>query len=162
MIYLGTLIVVKDIERSKRFYCDLFGLTVVSDFGANVSLSGGISLQTAGSWTKFINKRDDEILFGNNATELYFEDDDIDSFVKRLDDRGDVRSVHGTIEFPWGQRVIRFYDPDMHIIEVGENMDIVVKRFIDSGMNVKETAVRMNVPEDYVISAMARLKDRRP
>ena len=160
MIHLGTLIVVKDIGNSKKFYCDLFGLTVMSDFGANISLSGGISLQTADSWKMFINKKDDEIVFGNNASELYFEDDDLDSFVKKLENYGNVRYVHGVVEFPWGQRVIRFYDPDMHIIEVGENLDMVVKRFVDSGMSLEETAARMGVPEVYVSSALARLEGR--
>ena len=160
MIHLGTLIVVKDIGNSKKFYCDLFGLTVMSDFGANISLSGGISLQTADSWKMFINKKDDEIVFGNNASELYFEDDDLDSFVKKLENYGNVRYVHGVVEFPWGQRVIRFYDPDMHIIEVGENLDIVVKRFVDWGMSLEETAARMGVPEVYVSSALARLEGR--
>lgn len=36
-------------------------------------------------------------------------------------------------------------DFDGHIIEVGENMKIVVKRFLDSGMSLEETSRRMDV-----------------
>ena len=53
-------------------------------------------------------------------------------------------------EHAWGQRVVRFYDPDRHIIEVGENMKTVCKRFIDSGMTPEQTAERMDVPIEYV------------
>jgi hypothetical protein len=32
-----------------------------------------------------------------------------------------VEYVHPLREQPWRQRVVRFYDPDHHIIEVGES-----------------------------------------
>ena len=38
-----------------------------------------------------------------------------------------------------------FYDLDGHIIEVGENMKMVVRRFIHSGMSMEETSRRMDV-----------------
>jgi len=50
MKYAGTLIAVKDMEISKRFYHDVLGLDVAADFGANVMLDGGIFLQTLDSW----------------------------------------------------------------------------------------------------------------
>lgn len=57
-------------------------------------------------------------------------------------------------EHRWGQRVVRFYDPDLHIIEVGEKMGTVCRRFLDGGMTVKEVAVRMDVPADFVTSCV--------
>lgn len=45
-----------------------------------------------------------------------------------------------------GQRVVRFYDPDYHIIEVGENMKAVCKRFSDEGLTVGEIPERMGIP----------------
>ena len=47
-------------------------------------------------------------------------------------------------EHSWGQRVIRFYDPDGHIIEVGEDMKMVIKRFLASGMTMEEISVKMD------------------
>jgi len=44
----------------------------------------------------------------------------------------------------------RFYDPDGHIIEVGEDMAVVVKRFAGQGMAVEQIAERMDVPCGYV------------
>jgi len=150
MRYTATLLAVRDMERSKRFYYEVLGLEVVADFGANVTLTGGIALQTVDTWAGFLNRANDEIVFKNNAAELYFEEDQIDEFAARLAATPGIAYVHPLLEHPWGQRVVRFYDPDGHIIEVGENIAIVVRRFLDSGLSVKETAVRMDVPEDYV------------
>lgn len=52
----------------------------------------------------------------------------------------DVTNIHS-----WGQRVIRFYDLDGHIIEVGESMKMVIKRFLASGMTMEEVSVKMDV-----------------
>lgn len=60
--------------------------------------------------------------------ELYFEKDDFDSFIIRLEQRSDIQYIgDGVKEAGWGQRCIRFYDLDGHIIEVGESMRMVVK-----------------------------------
>ena len=77
------LIVVKDIEKSKRFYKELFGLEVVADFGENVVLTEGLALQEKNLWETFIEKKAIE---GGNDAELYFEENDIDAFLKKLDD----------------------------------------------------------------------------
>jgi len=152
MKYTCTLIAVRNIEKAKQFYHDVLGLEVVADFGANVTMTGGIALQTADTWKSFIHKQDEEIVFGNNACELYFEEDDMDSFVAKLNIMKGIEYIHPLFEHSWGQRVVRFYDLDRHIIEVGENMIIVVKRFIETGLSIEETANRMDVPVDYVRS----------
>ena len=61
MKYKGTLIAVKDIEKSKIFYNSVLGLDVVMDAGANVELTGGVFLQTVDTWVNFIRKSDSEI-----------------------------------------------------------------------------------------------------
>ena len=71
-----TLIAVRDIEKAKQFYMSVLGLEVISDFGANVILTGGVSLQTIETWKNFIRKTEDEIILGSRAYELYFEEDD--------------------------------------------------------------------------------------
>ncbi len=150
MKFLNPVIVVSNLEKSKLFYSEVLGLKVVVDFGANVTLTDGIALQTKDSWSTFIHKQDSEIIFGGNESELYFEEDDFDSFIEKLNGIADINYVHPIIEHGWGQRVIRFYDPDKHIIEVGENMIMVVRRFLNSGLSIEETAIRMDVPVDYV------------
>ena len=154
MKFLNPLIVVSNMEKSKLFYHEVLGLKVIQDLGANVTLTGGIALQTKDSWSTFIHKKDSEIVFGGNESELYFEEDDFDSFIQKLNNMRDINYVHSMVEHSWGQRVVRFYDPDKHIIEVGENMIKVVRRFLDSGLSIEETAIRMDVPLDYVKSCL--------
>lgn len=148
MKFKNPLLVVKDIEKSKEFYKKVLGLDVIMDFGANVTLTGGIALQSEETWKNFINK---DIKFNGNDTEIYFEEDNFDDFLKKLNSIEDINYVHIVKEHSWGQRVIRLYDLDNHIIEVGENMEVVCRRFLDSGMTTEQVARRMDVPLEYVI-----------
>lgn len=150
MKYESTLLCVQDLSGSVAFYRDVLGLAVVEDFGANVTLTGGIALQTLDTWKTFIDVLEGDITFRHRAGELYFEEDDIDAFWQRLRAMGSVQLVHPLKEHPWGQRVVRFYDPDGHIIEVGEAMSAVVRRFLAGGLTVAQTARRMDVSEDFV------------
>ena len=150
MRYTSVLLAVRDMERSRRFYREVLGLEVTADFGANVTLTGGIVLQTADSWAKLLGRAEDEIVFRNHASELYLEEDRIDDFAAKLAAMPGIAYVHPLLEHPWGQRAVRFYDPDGHVIEVGESLAVVVRRFLDSGLSVRDTAARMDVSEDSV------------
>lgn len=147
MKYTSTLIAVKDMDISKKFYHDVLGLDVVADYGANVTLEGGVSLQTLDTWKAFIQT--ENVVFHNNAGELYFEENDIDAFCKKLK-TFEISYVHELFEHEWGQRVVRFYDPDRHIIEVGEPLDIAIFRFTEQGLSEEEIAVRMDIPLEFV------------
>ena len=116
----NVLIVVNDIERSKAFYKDLFGLDVVLDNDGNVILTEGLVLQDAAIWKGFLEK---DIIPRNNAAELYFEEADIESFAGRLEAyQPPIQYVNRLMEHSWGQKVIRLYDPDGNLIEVGTPM----------------------------------------
>jgi catechol 2,3-dioxygenase-like lactoylglutathione lyase family enzyme len=65
------MLVVNDMEKAKIFYKDVLGLRVIMDFGANVTLTGGVALQTKESWKEFIHKDENEISFNGNNSELY-------------------------------------------------------------------------------------------
>lgn len=146
-MYRGTLIAVKDMEESKKFYQEILNMKVVGDFGANVQLEGGLFLQTLATWSSFIDNK--EVSLKHHAGELYFEVSDIDEFYKKLQ-IAKVSYVHPLLEHRWGQRVVRFYDPNYHIIEVAEDITKVIKRFYHSGMSVKQVAERMDVPVAYI------------
>ena len=49
---------------------------------------------------------------------------------------------------------MRFLDPDGHVIEVGEDMKAVCRRFLASGMTQEQTAIRMDVPLKFVKAAL--------
>jgi catechol 2,3-dioxygenase-like lactoylglutathione lyase family enzyme len=114
------LIVVKDIERSRRFYHDLFGLETVLDNDGNMILTDGLVLQEEKYWKEFLKK---EIIPKNNSCELYFEEADMEGFVEKLERYyPTVQYVNRLMTHSWGQKVIRFYDPDGNLIEVGTPM----------------------------------------
>ena len=73
------LIVVNNIEKSRQFYHDLFGLQMILDNDGNMILTEGLVLQ-------------------------------------------EVKYVNRLMTHSWGQKVIRFYDPDGNLIEVGTPM----------------------------------------
>lgn len=141
------MLVVTDINKSLEFYIKVLGLHVIMDFGANKTLTGGLALQTLETQNEFIGT--DNVSFGSNSSEVYFEEDNFDKFADRLK-KYDVEYVHPIKEHSWGQRVVRIYDPDKHIIEVGENIKVVCKRFLDSGMTPEQVAERMDVPMKFV------------
>ncbi|MGN0963045.1 MAG: VOC family protein [Clostridia bacterium] len=153
MKYTGTLIAVTDMGKSKAFYRDVLGLAVTADFGANVTLAGVVVLQTMETWKELIQSN--EITLDNRASELYFEETDMDAFLSHLQNCG-VSYVHPPLEHSWGQRAIRFYDPDRHIIEVGEDITMVVKRFAAQNMTAAQIAERMDVPEDFVRQSLEK------
>lgn len=116
------LIVVEDMERSKRFYRELFGLDVVTDFDGNVILTEGLVLQEKAIWNRLIGK---ESAAGDSDAELYFEERDLDGFLRKLEAYPEpVRYLNPLTKHDWGQRVVRIYDPDGHVIEVGEPADL--------------------------------------
>ena len=138
------MIVVSDIEKSKSFYKDLFGLNVITDFGENVILTEGLVLQEKKVWERYIDK---EVMSHANDAELYFEENHMDAFLEKLEKSVySVEYVNPCMEHDWGQRVIRIYDPDKHIIEVSESMDYVVRRFLKMGMSVEEVAEKTQLP----------------
>ena len=143
----NTLLAVTDMERSLAFYEEVLGLRVIADSGANETLTGGLCLQTLDTWREFLET--DQIAFGGNDGEVCFEEEAFDAFSARLQASA-ISYVHPVKEHRWGQRVVRFYDPDGHIIEVGESMRAVCRRFLEGGMTLEQTARRMDVPVDYV------------
>ena len=147
----NTLLAVTDIDKSVEFYKKVLGLRVIMDFGANKTLTGGLVLQTLETWQTFIGT--ENVAFGSCSSEIYFEEDNFDQFAEKLK-TCDVEYVHPVKEHSWGQRVVRIYDPDKHIIEIGENLKAVCRRFLDSGMTPEQVAVRMDVPMKFVNACM--------
>ena len=120
------LIVVDNIEESIRFYNELFGLNVISRQEGNVIMSEGLVLQDAGIWQESMQI---QTIPYNNRTELYFEDNDIEGVVKKLElGKYEVRYATALIELDGGQKLVRFYDQSGNLIEVRTPWDKFVNR----------------------------------
>jgi len=136
------LISVANINAARKFYEDLFRLEVFQDYGRNIAFTCGLALQQDFDW--LVNLPKEKVLKKSNNAEIVFEEQDFDGFLNKLKEYPDIEYLGEVLEHSWGQRVIRFYDLDGHIIEVGEDMKMVIKRFLASGMNMEEIAVKMD------------------
>ena len=143
MKYTCVVISVANINAARRFYQDLFGLEVYQDYGKNIAFTCGLALQQDFDW--LVNLTKEKIIKKSNNAEIVFEEQDFDGFLNKLKAYSDIEYLGEVIEHSWGQRVIRFYDLDEHLIEVGEDMQMVVKRFLASGMTMEEVSSKMDV-----------------
>lgn len=154
MKYICTVISVADMNAARKFYENLFGLEVFQDYGKNVAFTCGLALQQDFDWLVGMSK--ERIVKKPNNAEIVFEEQDFDSFLNKLKAYPEIECLGEVIEHSWGQRVIRFYDLDGHIIEVGEDMKMVIKRFLASGMTMEEVSVKM----DASIEDLTKLLNR--
>ena len=154
MKYVCTVISVADIGTARKFYEELFGLEVYQDYGKNIAFSCGLALQQDFDWLVSIPK--EKVLKKSNNAEVVFEEQDFDGFLNRLKEYPEIEYLGEVIEHSWGQRVIRFYDLDGNLIEVGEDMKMVVRRFLNTGMTMEEVSERMDVS----IEDLGKLLDR--
>ena len=110
------LLAVKDIEKSRQFYHELFGLQTVLDSEGNMILTEGLVLQDEKIWREALGK---EIIPENNFCELYFEEPEIEAFICKLETQyPSIQYVNRLTEYSWGQKMVRFYDLDGNLIEV--------------------------------------------
>ena len=143
MKYTAVVLSVADVKAARGFYEDLFGLEVCQDYGINVSFTCGLSLQQ--EFDCLVGLQKERIGKKSNNMELCFETKDLDHFLEQLRRYPGAERLGDVVEHGWGQRVVRFYDLDGHLVEVGEDMGMVVRRFLRSGMTMEEVSNRMDV-----------------
>lgn len=145
------VIFVKDIAASRRFYEGLLEQQVAIDMGINLSFTGGFALWQVDHAHQMIFGApvDDTGSLGHRNFEFCFETDDLDAAFARVT-AANAPCIQSPHEQPWGQRVFHVYDPDGHIVEVGELMTVVVARFLAAGLSVEDTARRTGMPLEMV------------
>jgi catechol 2,3-dioxygenase-like lactoylglutathione lyase family enzyme len=149
----SSVIFVKDINISKQFYCELLKQEIETDFGNNVSLKGGISLWQIPEWhslnNNFYNRK-----AGNKAFEIYFETDDIVEVSKNISNQNS-NMLHEIIEETWGQKTLRIFDPDGNLIEIGEKLEVFIRRLYATGMTLQQIAEKTGVPVNQIEKIIA-------
>lgn len=149
MRYGGTLIAVSDMAKAKHFYEVVMEQKVIMDLGVHVSFENGLSLQS--NYEELVGVKLETHAQPNNF-QLYFEVEDLGHWETKLKSTEGIVFIHESKEYPWGQRVMRFYDYDKYIVEVSESMTSVAKRFLEQGLSVEETAERTMFPVEFVKS----------
>lgn len=147
--YGGVLIAVQDIASSRRFYEGCLGQKVGMDFGVNVGFEGGFAIHQKDHFQELLGGEGFAAVTKAHTGELYFETDEIETFEQRLKGEG-MEFVHPIREQPWAQRVMRVYDPDGHVVEIGETMEACVQRLFAQGGTVESICQRTGMPRPFV------------
>ena len=152
--FFGPIVVVEDMKRSRHFYEQVLGQQVDMDFVVNVGYKGGFSIHLKGHYQELLG---DPIRYpiASKAHDvaLYFETDEIDAVLGRLK-QNSVEFIHEVVEQPWGQQTMRCYDLDGHIIEIGELMDVCVRRMHKQGLSLEEIIKKTAMPAEFVEKAV--------
>lgn len=117
---MNTILMVKNIQDSKRFYADVLKLDIVHDWGAmlvfkeNLSLHQADQLQPFEMTGRFVQAGAQ----GRSNVVIYIESDNLDECFESMKSAG-VPIEHEIIQLPW-ERVFRAYDPDGYVLEIGE------------------------------------------
>ena len=111
------LFVVSNLEKSEAFYRDIFHMVPFSHFEGKVIMSEGLVLQEGA--LKEAGEKEDVL--------LYFEENDMKEFYEELQKK-EVRFKDPLYESEDGRMVVRIYDPDFYLIEIGETMDAMRRR----------------------------------
>jgi catechol 2,3-dioxygenase-like lactoylglutathione lyase family enzyme len=151
--FICALITVNDMERSRYFYEKVLEQKVKYDFGENITFHGDFAVHLRSHFKELIDNKG--IKDNANNCELYFEYDDLELVEKKLNHEG-IKFVHGIREQSWRQRVMRFYDPDANIIEVGESLEHLSYRLHREGIEVENISKITNMPESFVKNSIAR------
>ena len=122
--FINTIVFVKDIRVSKAFYTEILDLKVIEDHGSIILFENHLAIHQARELAVTVWKTDTpsgtDQPQGRHNLLLYFETSTLEDMFARLADQ--VKLIHPIQRQAWGQAVFRFYDPDGHVIEIGEPM----------------------------------------
>lgn len=147
LTFYAPVIFVKDIEVSKKYYMEFLNQEIEHDFGINISFKSRLSL-----WQIRENHEIATIAGNNeqgNTHEIYFETDDITESFEKIKST-ESKFLHTIKTEPWGQMTFRFFDPDKHLIEIGEAFNTFITRIYKETESVEETSKRTGVPEETI------------
>jgi len=142
--YYASVIFVENIDIAKDFYTQVLDCKIEHDFGKNITFFGGLSIWELSEKHiifKQLNRTDNI----SNRFELYFETENIQEYFFKLQS-AKIRFLHELHEEPWGQQTIRFFDPDNHLIEIGESLKTFVTRIISTGKSIKQVSEKTGIP----------------
>ena len=117
--FRNPILFVRDMEASKAFYHGLLGIGINENFDTFVLLEGNLGLHRADLFYEYLQKPYSGEAMGRDNLDLYFTSDHLPELQERLIAAGFV------VFFPlqqtaWGETLFRVYDPDRHIVEIGD------------------------------------------
>ncbi len=148
MGYKSAIIVVEEIKRSRELYENVLEMIVAEDYGIyNVGFEGGLSLYQKAFFEQLTDGL--QVTSKANNCVLYFEVDDPRSLDNKISQLG-YAFINHVREQPWGQLSMRFYDADGYILEIGEKMDLMVKRLKAEGKTIQEISAKTSLTIEQI------------
>lgn len=144
------VLITKDIKKLKQFYEEVLKQSVELDFGTCITFQCGLSIwqlnkdQLIAQKLDYTHHKD-----GNKNLELTFETDSFDETIRALKENK-PKLLHDVNIEAWGQRTIRFFDPESNLIEIGETIPSFVKRLHSEGLNIEQLTEKTGVPKHLV------------
>jgi catechol 2,3-dioxygenase-like lactoylglutathione lyase family enzyme len=151
--WMGTLLVVSDLEKSKAFYQDIMEQELEMDTPQMVSFgvypSAQLSLISADYYEQVSEDRWADVKMKTaaktNNFQLYFEVNDLECYTAKIKATQGIELIYDigdnfAGEHSFGQRGIRFYDFDGHLVEVAESLPFLAKRLVKQGLTLEEIA----------------------
>lgn len=154
----GYMLATRDIKASREFYERVIGARVALDIGGHVVFEEGFSLLLESDWRSFAELGGADLAYRHHTGQLVFEVEDMAAFLRRLESGPPPQLLHPAKEHHWGRVAVRLYDPDGHVVEVGESMRVVVKRFLRQGLTPEEAARRSEFPLSFALACQAELE----
>ncbi len=143
MKFHSSVIFVKNVEIAKDFYVRILSQEIEHDFGKNVILKSGLTIWEIPPEHDISKKLETKGI--SNRFELYFETDLLEEAYKKLN-KEKTEFIHKIHEEPWGQRTMRFLDPDKHLIEIGEPLEVFVANKFNNGLTVEQISEKSGIP----------------
>ncbi len=156
MKFVCPLIVVDNIERSRHLYEKILKLKVIADFGENLTFEGPFSIHLKSHFSTLINNK--EILKASNSSELYFEENDLEAIEEKLKQE-ELEFIHEIMEQPWRQKVMRVYDYDKNILEIGESMEHTAWRLFREGLSIDDICKITYLSEDLIQKSIRKFEN---
>lgn len=117
--YRNSIALVRDIAVSKQFYQDMIGLNILQDYETFILFQDNFAIHKADLFYHYIDKPYHGEKMGRDNVDFYFTTSDLPGYCKKLKE-AQVVFIHDIIQCEWGEKVFRIYDPDGHILEIGD------------------------------------------
>ena len=118
------VIVVQDLDRALRFYCDLLGMPLGHRSGSFAQLATGVTrvaLYERSAMAATLGGELEPPSPGAPGFELGFKVEDCDAVYDELVSGGATPAVPPT-DRAWGQRTAYVRDPDGHLVELAQDL----------------------------------------
>ena len=125
-VFYNTIVFVNDMVKARYFYENVLKLKIEVDYDVLVIYENRLAIHEGNKLQKTIFGKVQSRLqkrFGRKNIDIYFETNELGKMEKLLE-KEDVKFIHKIQQQEWGQKVLRCYDPDMHIVEIGEPLHL--------------------------------------